>query len=813
MGAKKRRGQQMVAAAEIRRPSEEFHSELIPVEISLGCDDLPILQATGSCLSVFAVLWVRKQGNERWQEHGRTEVVRSGSAPQFARSFFLDYLDHDDVLRNEEYDTWLRVELFQHTGTTVADLEKQKRCGWVETTLRELYRTPIKQMALDLRLSRSSVIKHGALDLRIADAPRDTLQPFVEFSLAAALGKAGRGAKSTGASRSAATGEYFVTCHRYTHGGVFELFYRTERARPATSSAAGASVSFGAVKQSLQRCCFGKHDTFLRYELWQEDKLGFHQKLGSIDTTLAEMLEAQTSQKAADKRSAKDDEEATNATEKPDVRKEGRRRRRAATPGGNADVTMVQYDLKAPKSEKDDDNGPKWVMGSMGALPLDERAAAQLPVLMLHAELFSSTAPDEDAAAASGIMSTSASVKAGRKEKKASQTQLKRVAGLSAATASAEFGGDLDFLKELLDDTVVSESDVKDIVGDGIRYLHERHHRSSTTTGRGHKNSKARGGAGYFLDGAEGSRGSGAAGRGSPGMKLKPPRSTKASQGHAMLLRLAAVEEKAAASSPQADKRRRRRRPKSTPAGPQDGSPNHDADETDRPQTEGGGARLPSIRTGGNLRVEARAAEAKQKHAQRRSKQAEADSRRSVKLGDRGRFVNALRSDESTRTMTGQAVAALEDEERQGRFMMQPPAPGVYAALQQQSKSNRGSRGSNGGRRSRGRAALAERAINSATIERLATPQKRAMRVSEQKQKQRQHRRSSPFQPGRCPKAREARRAPVDDYDYVDDDDFDYSSEDDWESRPLGDGPGRFPDKLPSVRASFEAEEVEERLG
>ena len=102
MALKKRRGQQAVAA-EIRRPAAEFHSEIIPVEISLGCSDLPILQATGSCLSVFAVLWVRKQGSERWQEHGRTEVVRSGSAPQFMRSFFLDFLDHDDVLRNEEY--------------------------------------------------------------------------------------------------------------------------------------------------------------------------------------------------------------------------------------------------------------------------------------------------------------------------------------------------------------------------------------------------------------------------------------------------------------------------------------------------------------------------------------------------------------------------------------------------------------------------------------------------------------------------------------------------------------------------------------
>ena len=428
MGAKKRRGQQ-AAAVELRRPPAEFHSELIPVEISLGCADLPILQATGSCLSVFAVLWVRKQGNERWQEHGRTEVVRSGSAPQFARSFFLDYLDHDDVLRNEEYDTWLRVELFQHTGTTVADLEKQKRCGWVETTLRELYRTPIKQMLLGLRLSKSSVIKHGALELRIADAPRDTLQPFVEFSLAATFGKGLRRAKSTGISRSAATGEYFVTCHRYTHGGVFELFYRTERARPATSSAVGASISFGAVKQSLQRCCFGKHDTFIRYELWQEDKLGFHQKLGSVDTTLAEMLEAQNSQTSADKRDAKTDEELTIAEEKPDLRKEGQRRRRAATPGGNSDVSMVQYKLKAPRTEKDDENGPKWVKGSMGALPLEEVVAEQLPVLMLHAELFSSTAAaEEDTAEASDSVSTSTtSGKARRKQNKTSQSVIGRV--------------------------------------------------------------------------------------------------------------------------------------------------------------------------------------------------------------------------------------------------------------------------------------------------------------------------------------------------------------------------------------------------
>jgi hypothetical protein len=704
------------------------------------------------------------------------------------------------------YDTWLRVELFQHTGTTVADLEKQKRCGWVETTLRELYRTPIKQMPLDLRLSRSSVIKQGALELRIADAPRDTLQPFVEFSLAATLGgpigKGGRTAKSTGGNRSAGTGEYFVTCHRYNHGGIFELFYRTERARPA-----GASVSFGAVKQSLQRCCYGRHDTFLRYELWQEDKLGVHQKLGSVDTTLAEMLEAQALKKVADKRDAKNDEEANVPTDKDDLRKEGRRRRRAATPGCGSDVSLVQYELKAPKTEENNGDEPKWVPGSMGALRLDEVAAEPLHCLMMHAELFSSTAPDEDATTASDSVPTgNSSGKARRKQKEdsqAQQAQLKRVAGVSAATASVEFGGDLDFLKELLDDAMVSESDVKDIVGDGIRFLHERHQRSSTTNGRSQKKSKpARGGAGYFLDGEKISS-----------MKLKPPRSTKASQGHAMLLRLAAADEKTAAGSPQAGKPLRRRRPKSTPAGLQDGSPNHDASQAARPQTEGGGVRLPSIRTGGNLRLETRAAEAQQKHAQRRAKQAEADSRRSVKSGDREQFAKALRSDESTRTLTGQAVAALEEEERPARFMMQPPAPGVYQAPQQHSKNRGGGRGSqNGGRRPRGGAALAERSTNSATIDRLATPQKRATRVSEQQQQQRR-RRSKPPGPGRAQDVRGARRAPVRDGErYVDDDDFGYSSEEDWESRALKGGGARVLDRLPSMRASVEAEEVEESL-
>ena len=733
---------QSMIAAEIRRPSEEFRSELIPVEVSLGCADLPMLAATGSCLSVFAVLFVRKPGSGgRWQEHGRTEVVRAGGEPQFARSFFVDYLDHDDVLRNEEYDTWVRVELFQHTGTAAAlmDLEKQKRCGWVETTLRELYRTPVKKMPLALKFSRACAIKQGSLELRIADAPRNALQPFVELNLSASLAgnQPTRTAKAPGGgsgSRSGATGEYFVTCHRYTIGGVFELYYRTERAKPAIASAAAGCISFEPVKQSLQRCCFGQRETFLRFQFWQEDKLGFHQMLGEMDTTLNEMMEAQQRQQAIDNRAA-EQEAAKEASEQQDQkgssprkeearsRKEGRRRRRAATPGNATAVTSVRYELKEQKVAKGDTFGAAWVPGSMGVLPLEE-APKVMPVLMLHAELFSSETQQQDSAAEGGQVAGSKVQKATRKQKKSTKREkakLARAAGMNSATASTEFAGDLDFLKELLDDAVVNESDVKDIVGDGIRYLHERHQRTASSG-----KSKSRGGAGNFLD----------EGRRDGNVKaLKPPRGTKASQGHAMLLRLVAAEEEAMNAAPmKLGKRRNKRRPQSSPVHPMS-SGGAGKLGAERPMSESGC--LPSIGGLPGLEMErhlVRAVEAQEKHAQRRARQAEQNDKRDVKLGDRAMFKNGLRSEEmSGRTMTVRQAVKL-DEDANGRFVTQMPAPGVYAPdrnaeaaapVQRQRQQPRGSK-RGGSRRGGGGGGggLQERSVNTATINRLATPQK-----------------------------------------------------------------------------------------
>ena len=53
----------------------------VPVEISFSCEGLPLLEMTGSCMSVFAVVWLYNRTDRRWQEHGRTEVVRHGDDP------------------------------------------------------------------------------------------------------------------------------------------------------------------------------------------------------------------------------------------------------------------------------------------------------------------------------------------------------------------------------------------------------------------------------------------------------------------------------------------------------------------------------------------------------------------------------------------------------------------------------------------------------------------------------------------------------------------------------------------------------------
>ena len=153
----------------------------IPVEVSICCEHLKLMELTGSSRPVFAVLWLYRRQDRRWQEFGRTEVVRHHDCPSFIRSFQLPYLDNKDVLRWDELDQYVRIELYQHNSSS-SNLKQHLCLGKVSFALRVLYTTPVKR----LHLPFGPVTDAGHESCIVARiAPVDTARGAepVEFSL------------------------------------------------------------------------------------------------------------------------------------------------------------------------------------------------------------------------------------------------------------------------------------------------------------------------------------------------------------------------------------------------------------------------------------------------------------------------------------------------------------------------------------------------------------------------------------------------------------------------------------------------------
>ena len=118
-----------------------------PVEVTICCERLPLMELTGSSCPVFAVLWLYRRQDRRWQEFGRTEVVWHHDCPHFMRSFQLTYLDNKDVMRWDELDQYIRIELYQHNSSSV-NLQQHLRLGKISFALRELFCTPVQRVTL-----------------------------------------------------------------------------------------------------------------------------------------------------------------------------------------------------------------------------------------------------------------------------------------------------------------------------------------------------------------------------------------------------------------------------------------------------------------------------------------------------------------------------------------------------------------------------------------------------------------------------------------------------------------------------------------
>lgn len=347
-----------------RRPS--WVGEPQRVELSLACAGMPS-GSRGSLLPVFAVLWMWRKKDRRWQEHGRTEVVRDRE-PTFVTSFFLDYVDHNDNYTGD-HDQWAKVGIFIRKST-LADLSRHEAFGEAIFTLRDIYRVPVRRIAREM-------VKGGEVIIRMADATADALPGFVEITCSAA----GLPPKSSP----------FIQVQRYVTG-EFEVFHRSEAIYDTDEP------HFKKFSVPLSRACLNDMDTFIRFELWDLDHTAGHQLLGSIETSLREQ------------------QVFSDASASP------------------------VFKLNPPGTKK----------GAPLAKPMKNTRAGKKrkprgPELSLRVRLHQA---------------------GGDQPSRSNQARKPAVA--------ASMKDDASFLASLLDDTNFAESDMKDVIGDGINYINER---------------------------------------------------------------------------------------------------------------------------------------------------------------------------------------------------------------------------------------------------------------------------------------------------------------------------------------------------
>ena len=138
------------------RHGQTFQLEKMPVELTVSCKNLATMEETGGNMSVFAVLRTWNPNKEWWAEHGRTETLRENS-PQFALSFLLDYVDHDDDY-SSEFTQWIKIELYQRKSQ-MSDLAIHVKQGEMVFSLRSIYRTPVFRTSSEIETGGAMTVR------------------------------------------------------------------------------------------------------------------------------------------------------------------------------------------------------------------------------------------------------------------------------------------------------------------------------------------------------------------------------------------------------------------------------------------------------------------------------------------------------------------------------------------------------------------------------------------------------------------------------------------------------------------------------
>ncbi len=332
---------------------------------------------------------------------------------------------------------------------TLPNLSNHTLHGQVKFTLRELYRTPIKAITRPLirkpkrgqTSATAPTSDPGQLVARVVEVG-DT-SGYVECAARA------HNLAVTGVARDKCSP--FLVVSRYCNmAGTWEVIHRSVKA--TTNELDPLWPRFEA---SLHRVCANDRDTYLRMEVWNDEANGQHLLLGQAETSVAGILSHpfNASNTATDSSGGGGGRAAEH----------GKVHLELSTGSSGQPAAHVQ-----PKRNK------------AGSMRMPQNKAVATIEMIVHSGAgaggnagFDATVQFDaiaDAASAAGLGSDGQPPQSTDAASNGNGGRRRRRRQVEQPSYRQD---DMAFLQDLMMDDVVRESDVKDIVGDGLRFLNE----------------------------------------------------------------------------------------------------------------------------------------------------------------------------------------------------------------------------------------------------------------------------------------------------------------------------------------------------
>lgn len=242
------------------------------VELSLraeGLQDLDLLSKSDP----FCVVYL-KDGSKgaEWTEVGRTEHIWDTLSPVWQKKIILEY-------RFEERQH-LRFCIYDLDSTSSSELDSQDFLGSTECTLGEVVSKQSNVNGLLKTLDNG----HGAKISIIAEELSSNKEEAVLKFSARKLDKMDWFGKS----------DPFLEIHKSTESGQYILTHRTEQIKHTLDP------QWKEFKISVTSLCNGDYDRDLRFDVYDWNRSGSHQLIGSFHTTLKKLKTGPSSENVYD---------------------------------------------------------------------------------------------------------------------------------------------------------------------------------------------------------------------------------------------------------------------------------------------------------------------------------------------------------------------------------------------------------------------------------------------------------------------------------------------------------------------------------